>query len=419
MVKSIILPLLFLSLVTADSVFSTNPSSNDDLTVVRVSEKLNGNLVRLNVIPANVPLCPLDNASQVYRDIQLPNLPFFVPYNINEGRRETLSGTFGGYISCPLLMRFPGNPYVQLLPVSLRNKLAADKILPAAVTVAIVAQDLPFQKNQQLCFRPHGALDPMAPYARQKYLKTFKIVAGIFDSEGNRARFQGLKLNTVSPFGVKVHSSKGDDRNVFSPNNMHLAGVHHESPASFYTYTSWAVGQGRHAMICFHLLMSDMQVIDLRQALFALKVNEVQPNVLHTLRGDFLTVLREAAGRESFRGSNGLNVVIDFLLRHPPANVVPLAPPLKAVAPKSPAKKAASTPKKVALAPKKAAPAPKKATPAAKAPVSAAKRPKSVAKAPMSAAKGPAPAAKAPAPAAKGPVAAAKRPVPKKLAKKR
>lgn len=239
---------IFMQLALAVGLIVPATASDDNFRIRQLHENYN-HAERVTLVPSDTPVNAHDNTMQVYKELQLPNLPYFAPYHPTQGARD--GGT--GIISFPLLVRLPGT-YCANLPESLKQTLAARKINPANVTVAVVTQDMPFVDTMPLCLRPHAALLPTAvDVPAKKYVADFKIRTGVFDSERANIRYQDCALNTLMSAHAIIHEHGGS--NVLSPKNMEMVGVDHKHPGSFYTFTS----HGGRAFVCLHVLLSDAQ----------------------------------------------------------------------------------------------------------------------------------------------------------------
>lgn len=245
-----------------------------------------------------------------YMPNNLPCMPYFSPYEPNNRSRKDSAGI----ISFPLIIRLPG-AFSSNLPQSLQDHLFNDDIATEKLCVGIVAQDVPFEENTQLCFRPHTYLWPKAPReALGKKEDKKDVYTGIFESVGG-AKFVARKNNTIGSENVRVHQERGGKNTVFSPDNMHIEGVSNDHPGSFYTYTRY--NNKKSAVICLHLLMNDAQTEHLASILDEAPPDEVKD------RGKFLKFLenKEKELISPFENYEGLQRICT-LLQKPKAALV-------------------------------------------------------------------------------------------------
>jgi|GEM_PF-4268779 len=287
--------------IFASQALASSPADTEGFTIIKTFERAT-RTNRFHILPENELIGDLDRPTHVYPDADFPNLMFFTPYNPNEGARNG-----EGIISCPLIMRFPGP--VSKLPDSIIQQLKADKV--QNTNVVVLFQDLPFHEAMQLCFRPHGAVIPDAPASQKGYDRKRQIRTGIFESEGGRVSFKGMPLNKTHMDHVHTHAADGG--NVFSPDNLHITGVDHLHPASFYTYTALREGKTTKAFVCLHMLMNDKQTQDLRASLSKMDMKLVSENIHHSDKPSLLRCLTTTAQQPSFQGYNGLTRVLEML----------------------------------------------------------------------------------------------------------
>ena len=212
---------------------------------------------RVNLYPANSAIGNYDRSSQVYAHsgLNLPNMPYFMPYDPMDGARIN-----HGITSFPLVMRLPALQLGGNLPQTLLQQLGRDGIANGNVTINVILQNLPFLADTRLCFRPHTAIDTIAPGRSDlvAYNREQNIRVGIFES-GDRVRFVDRIINQVHDDAISLHTGDRNAYTVLSPDNLHTSGVAFNNPASLYTYTAYDANGARNAIICLHLLMSDGQ----------------------------------------------------------------------------------------------------------------------------------------------------------------
>ncbi len=299
--------------------FSTNNAQLDDLTVVRTNHPTNGS-VRHNVFMRSEVGNPRDGTSAVYAELQNPNMPYFAPYHPTGGARIN-----NGVISFPLVMRLPGQHFGGNLIPALQAQLNQEGITANNFYVGIVAQNMPFSAQTQLCLRPHTYIYPNAPAQQAGYDQQQNIQVALFGMNGDDGHFLG-QLNNEQLLQENVHLHQQDNITVLSPNNMQIIGPNFQNPQRFFSYVSFNENGHRAAIICYHLLMTDLQCQSLQAALMGRTLQNLGQ------RANLAELLRVTPRNPNFNGFNGLQRALG-LFREPrafePVQVVAPAVPLQ------------------------------------------------------------------------------------------
>jgi len=234
---------LVLSLMMTNNGIASSDVSDPQLTVIKTENTLHELFdtphIRYNMFQGNKTL--QDGTSEAYRDIQLPNMPYIAPYNPTDGER----GDDFGIISFPLVMRLSDEKFFGNLPFGLPQH--------SNLILGVVAQNLPFQSQQQLCLRLHSFLYPEVKVA-DNYSQ--KVQTEIVDTERQGIIFLPPAAG-IDPHKVQVHPND-QNKTLFSPNNMAISGIAHDKPTSFYSYTRYGHNY-QSAIVCLHILMNDTQ----------------------------------------------------------------------------------------------------------------------------------------------------------------
>jgi hypothetical protein len=181
-----------------------------------------------------------------------PQAPILHAYHPSDHLRATPTA---GVLACRLNLKFP-TTYIDALPASIRNQIAALGLLPGQVDILCVSQDLPWEPGIPILLRPHYWTDPQAPMWGG-YNSAPQVTVGIFEAPAG-IQFQGHAPADFFSVGISVHPAQIHPQLppmvVSSPNNLAIQGLDPAHSTSFWTLTRC----GDRAAATLHLVLNDV-----------------------------------------------------------------------------------------------------------------------------------------------------------------
>jgi hypothetical protein len=208
---------------------------------------------------------PTFQRTGLYRSIYYTKAPMFHRYNPYMPNLTPVGGPGGnvrpGMCSgsfATLCLKLPG-AFRTVLPPDLLAQAEAWGVAPANLDLFCVSQDMPYRRDAEYLFRPHGWTDPDAPWIDgpgSPYDGNRPVRVRIFDGVG-RFHFQGHPANAALTVPVHTH---GPGMVLASPgmdpvSNPYLAGLDHTRSGALWTL-AFIPSQGR-AAATLHLLQND------------------------------------------------------------------------------------------------------------------------------------------------------------------
>ncbi len=236
----------------------------------------------------------------------LPKAPVFHPYHPlgNAAGNTPPARTNHGAPAVLVAAKFP-LAFYDNLPLTIRETLAQQQIPNGNVDILFDTQDLPWEDDTPINFRPHYWTDPDAPY-----VGTYKIQSNLqvgFFAPDRELSIAGQSPGELRPHTILVHPYKADRESLIlsSPDNMQVPNLNWQNSSSM-----WSVvikKEDNRAAVTLHWLLNDRDQAQLA-ALTArasnmtdlvTKLNQPGPGFIGTTRLDKLNGL--------IQGSQGVN----------------------------------------------------------------------------------------------------------------